>query len=147
MFFLLFIWYQSFPLRSITFGCHMCSHLEVPVNNSIWMTVVDGFQDLLNTVRGISFGVELPGYNVFKQFPTSHSATQIDKDGAVKSLNIFNIMFILHIIWFWICLILTKYSIEPNGSLGFPFSYMNETGKVFLTLTEVLGLEILLYST
>jgi hypothetical protein len=43
------------------------------MNNSILMTMIDTFQDLLDTMRCICFAVEFSCNNVFKEFPTRHS--------------------------------------------------------------------------
>ena len=48
------------------------AYLEVPVDDTVLVAVIDRLQDLLDTVRGICFRVELSGNNVFEQFPASH---------------------------------------------------------------------------
>jgi hypothetical protein len=56
------------------------------MNNSILMTMIDTFQDLLDTMRCICFTVEFPRNNVFKEFPTRHSEEDNTK---VAHINIF----------------------------------------------------------
>jgi len=52
------------------------SYLQVPMNDTIGMTMIDRLQDLLDAVRGVGLRVELPGHNVLKELATGHSATQ-----------------------------------------------------------------------
>lgn len=45
------------------------------MHNSIMVAVVNAFQDLLNTVRGVGLAVEFSGNDVFEQFPAGDSVS------------------------------------------------------------------------
>ena len=45
------------------------------MNDSIHVTVVDWFEDLLDAVARVSLRVELPGHDVLEEFATRHPAT------------------------------------------------------------------------
>ena len=53
------------------------THLEVTVHHAVLVTVVHTLQDLLDAVWSVRLGVELPGYDVFKQLPTRHPVKYI----------------------------------------------------------------------
>ena len=50
-------------------------YLEVPVHHPVAVAVVDGLQDLLDTVGRVRLRVELSGHNILKQFATRHPVT------------------------------------------------------------------------
>jgi hypothetical protein len=64
------------------------------MNNSILMTMIDTFQDLLDTMRCICFTVEFSCNNVFKEFPTRHSE---EDNMKVAHINIKFTVFIIQI--------------------------------------------------
>ena len=51
-------------------------YLEIPVDNSILMAMIDTLQDLLDAMRCVRFTVELPSDDIFEQFPTGNSLEQ-----------------------------------------------------------------------
>lgn len=51
-------------------------YLEIPVNDTILMAMIDTLQDLLDAMRRVRFTVELPGDDVFEQFPAGYSVEQ-----------------------------------------------------------------------
>lgn len=63
------------------------TNLKVPVYNIIVMAVIDTLEDLLNAVRGISFAIELSGYDVLEQLTSSYPAIQRRTLGTVTNCN------------------------------------------------------------
>jgi len=51
------------------------TYFQIPVHNSVMVAVVNAFQDLLNTVRGVSLAVEFPSDDVLEQFPAGNSVS------------------------------------------------------------------------
>lgn len=45
------------------------------MHNSVMVAVVNAFQDLLNTVRGVRLAVEFPGDDVLEQFSAGDSVS------------------------------------------------------------------------
>ena len=48
-------------------------YLEIPMDDTVGMAMIDGLQDLLDAVRGVGLGVELPGHDVLEQLATGHT--------------------------------------------------------------------------
>lgn len=65
----------------------LCVYLEISVNDSVLMAVVDALQDLLDAVRRIGFAVEFTGDNIFEQFTTSHP--EFNYNSSIIQLNFF----------------------------------------------------------
>lgn len=51
------------------------TYFQIPVHNSVMVAVVNAFQDLLNTVRGVGLAVEFPGDNILEQFSAGDSVS------------------------------------------------------------------------
>lgn len=51
------------------------TYFQISVHDSVMMAVVNAFQNLLNTVRGVGFAVEFPGDDVLEQFPAGDSVS------------------------------------------------------------------------
>lgn len=51
------------------------TYFQIPVHDSVMVAVVNAFQDLLNTMRGVGFAVEFPGDNVFEEFSAGDSVS------------------------------------------------------------------------
>lgn len=51
------------------------TYFQIPMHNSVMVAVVNAFQDLLNTVRGVGLAVEFPGDDVLEQFSAGDSVS------------------------------------------------------------------------
>ena len=55
------------------FGERKKNHLEIPVDDTVLVAVIDALQDLLNTMRCVRLAVELARNNILKQFTTCYA--------------------------------------------------------------------------
>jgi len=56
-------------------GQEQVFRLEISVHHSVHVAVIDALQDLLDAVRRVGLGVELPGDNVLEEFAAGHAET------------------------------------------------------------------------
>lgn len=62
-------------ILSLSLSLFFSTYFQIPVHNSVMVAVVNAFQDLLNTVRGVGLAVEFPGDDVLEQLPAGDSVS------------------------------------------------------------------------